>query len=225
MPAYNEEANIEKVVKQWYPVIEELGGQMVVIDDGSKDRTYRILRDLETKYPHLIGLTKKNEGHGATVLYGYKYAIDHQADYVFQTDSDGQTLPAEFEKFWEQRKQYDMLIGKRIGRKDGIFRVFVTKTLSVVIRFCFGVKVPDANTPYRLMKAETLKRYMDLIPESFNLSNVLISVVFVKKKCKVAWLPITFLARQGGKNSLNPKKIFAIGLKALRDFRKMNKIL
>lgn len=225
MPAYNEEANIERVVGQWYPLVEEKGGQMVVVDDGSKDDTYKILCRMEKEYPHLIALTKKNEGHGATVLFGYRYALDHQADYIFQTDSDGQTRPEEFENFWEQRRFYDCVIGRRVHRGDGFSRLVVTKTLALVLRLTFGIGVKDANTPFRLMKAETLKRYIDLIPENFNLSNVLITVVLVKKKCKVAWIPITFLPRQGGKNSLNLKKIARIGLHAVRDFKKISRQL
>lgn len=50
----------------------------------------------QDRYPQLIGITKPNSGHGATVLYAYKYAIQNGADYVFQTDSDGQTLTEEF---------------------------------------------------------------------------------------------------------------------------------
>ena len=53
IPAYNEEANIEKVIEQWYPIAETHNGQMVIIDDGSKDRTYEILRQKEKTHPLL----------------------------------------------------------------------------------------------------------------------------------------------------------------------------
>ncbi len=98
IPAYNEEANVENVVKDWYPVIEKMSdkSRLVIIDDGSRDNTYKILTRLAEKRPKLIALTKPNAGHGATVLYGYNYAIEKGADYIFQTDSDGQTLPSEF---------------------------------------------------------------------------------------------------------------------------------
>ena len=84
------------------------------------------------------------------MLYGYKYALKNGADYIFQTDSDGQTLPEEFEPFWKRRQKYDMVIGWRKDRQDGISRVFVTKTLKLVIRICFGVNLTDANTPYQM---------------------------------------------------------------------------
>ena len=159
------------------------------------------------------------------VLYGYHYALDHGADFVFQTDSDGQTLPSEFEQFWQQREAYDMIIGWRNNRQDGESRIFVTRILRLVIRICFGVSIKDANTPFRLMKADTLRRYIDLIPNDFNLSNVVLSVIYAKKGCRVKYLPITFRPRQGGINSINMKKIFKIGRQALKDFRQINRVL
>lgn len=229
IPAYNEEANIKKVVEDWYSVVEKYNedgnSRLVVIDDGSKDATYKILSSLAKTMPLLVPVTKKNSGHGATILHGYKYAIEQGADYIFQTDSDGQTLPSEFHDFYKQREKYDMIIGWRNKREDGSSRVFVTKVLKAVIKLCFKVDVQDANTPFRLMKTETLKQYIDLIPNDFNLSNVIISVIFAKKNCKVKYIPITFRPRQGGVNSINIKRIVKIGIQALSDFKTINKTI
>ena len=229
IPAYNEEENIKQVIADWYPIVETHDGngesRLVIIDDGSKDSTYAIMQEYAKDLPLFHPITKPNGGHGATVLYGYNYALENGADYVFQTDCDGQTLPSEFPPFWALRDDHDMVIGWRNGRQDGASRVFVTKTLKWVIKFCFGVTVTDANTPFRLMKAETLRKYIGLIPKDFNLSNVILSVIYAKKGCKVKYLPITFRPRQGGVNSINLKKIFKIGQKALKDFREINKAL
>ena len=229
IPAYNEEANIRQVINDWYPIVEKYSGngqsRLVIIDDGSKDSTYKIIQECSETRPLLVPLTKKNGGHGPAVLTGYRYALEQGADYIFQTDSDGQTLPEEFPPFWKQRKHYDMVIGLRRGRQDGASRVFVTKTLKLVIRICFGVRISDANTPYRLMKAGTLGKYIHLIPENFFLPNVMIPVIYAKKNCSVKYIPITFRPRQGGVNSINLKKICKIGWQAFKDFRKLNKTL
>lgn len=224
IPAYNEEANVGDVIKDWYPIVEKIGNgsKLVIIDDGSKDSTYQIMKNYTQELKNFDPITKPNGGHGATILYGYHYAIDAGADYVFQTDSDGQTLPEEFWPFWEQRKSYDMIIGHRKGRQDGFSRIFVTKTLKLVLSICFHVKVTDANTPFRLMKADVLKNQIKLIPKNYNLSNVIISVIYAKKKLSVKYLPVTFRPRQGGVNSINMKKIIKIGQQAFKDFRKIN---
>ena len=227
IPAYNEQDNIEDVVKDWYPVVEKVGAdsRLVIIDDGSKDATYEKLQELAKSRPQLEPIHKENGGHGATVLFGYRYAIKKGADYIFQTDSDGQTLPSEFDAFWKLRKEYDMVIGHRKGRQDGFSRVVVTKVLKAVCLLCFHVNVQDANTPFRLMKAESLKKEIGYIPKDYNLSNVVVSVLFIKKGYKVKYLPITFRPRQGGVNSINLKKIAKIGQKAVKDFIRINKII
>jgi len=231
MPAYNEEANIEDVVAQWSNVLTEINkrrevkSKLLIANDGSKDKTFEIMQRLTAQYPDFEPLDKPNSGHGATILYLYRKAIEGGADYIFQTDSDGQTAPEEFWKFWENRDKYNFIIGSRDTRQDGIGRVFVTNILRLVVWLTFGEWVKDANTPFRLMKTESLIPILKLIPEDFFLSNVVISVVYVKKKEPCQWFPITFKPRQGGVNSINMKRIFQIGRKALGDFRRINKQL
>lgn len=229
IPAYNEGDNICAVVDEWYPIVEQHAGdgksRLVVIDDGSKDNTAEILRDCAAKRSLMRVVTKKNGGHGAAVLYGYHLALDEGANYIFQTDSDGQTRPDEFEQFWQLRHVNDMVIGWRKSRQDGFSRIVVTKVLKLFIKLIFGVVVTDSNTPYRLIKAETLRKYIELIPAEYFLANVLLSVIFCKKQCAVTYLPITFRPRQGGVNSINMRRIISIGWRAWRDFMKMDKML
>lgn len=221
IPAYNEQANIEQVATEWHQIVAATGSEsrLVIIDDGSKDNTYALLCQLQERLPQLIALTKENGGHGATLLFGYEYALAQGADYIFQTDSDGQTLPTEFPPFWAQREQYALIIGNRNARQDGASRVLVTKVLKLVLFLVFGHWIPDANTPFRLMQRERLAHYMQKIPEKFNLSNVMLTVLMIDGGEPVRFEPITFRARQGGVNSINFKKIVAIGLRAFRDFR------
>lgn len=227
IPAYNEAVNIKKVVEDWYPIVEKYNGngesRLVIIDDGSKDNTCEIVKRLTEKHPLLQLITKPNAGHGATVLYGYRYALENEADYIFQTDSDGQTRPEEFHQFWENRKKYSALIGYRNHRQDGFSRILVTKTLKFVLRLIFGLNVTDANTPYRLMSREVLEEYLPDIPKDFNLSNVMLTVLLLYNGEKVEFIPITFRPRQGGINSINLPKITKIGIKAVKDFRVIKK--
>lgn len=226
-PAYNEEENIEEFVNDWYPVVENINKEcrLLIVDDGSKDNTYQKLEKLQETRPQLIAETKANSGHGPTCLWAYRYALKEGADYVFQTDSDGQTLPIEFQQFWNCREANDLVIGHRKGRQDGASRVFVTKTLRTVVWACLGVRVKDANTPFRLMKAEFLKEAMTVMPEDFFLANVIISAVAVKRNKKIQWFTVTFRPRQGGVNSINFKRIVGIGKEAVGSFRSIRKQL
>lgn len=220
IPAYNEAETIETVAREWHDVVKSCGpsSRLVIIDDGSRDDTYARLQKLAAELPQLTPLTKANSGHGATLLYGYRYALEQGADYIFQTDSDGQTLPEEFPPFWEKRHDYAMVIGQRSARQDGFSRVVVTKVLKFVLWLVFGLDVKDANTPYRLIQRAALEKYIDRIPKDFNLSNVMLTVLLTYYREPILYLPITFRPRQGGVNSINLPRIFKIGRQALWDF-------
>lgn len=227
IPAYNEKDNIENTVNDWYPIVEKYNGngesRLVVINDGSKDNTYEILCNLAKTRPLLLPQTKENGGHGSTVLYGYRFAIEHNADYVFQTDADGQTNPAEFEAFWSQRKEYDALIGKRTDRGDGKSRKFVENVVCVLLRLIFGVKVSDANAPFRLMRTDVLSEFLPKLPKDFNIPNIMLTTYFVYYRKRVKFIEISFKPRQGGVNSLNIKKIIKIGWNAIGDFYRLRR--
>lgn len=227
IPAYNEVSNIENVVQDWHPIVESINpeSKLVIIDDGSKDDTYEKLCELEKIFPQLESVTKPNSGHGATVLFGYHYALNQKADYIFQTDSDGQTLASEFDSFWEDRKKYAAIIGHRSQREDGFSRVVVTKTLKFVLWCIFGLSIVDANTPYRLVNRTAMEKYIQKIPQNFNLANVILTVLLIHGNEKVDFRPITFRPRQGGKNSINLLKITKIGWKAIKDFREIRKVI
>lgn len=228
MPAYNESENIKETIAQWYPVVEKINSmddciaELVIANDGSKDNTYEIMESVKKDYPLFEPINKPNGGHGQTVLYLYRHAIAKGADYIFQTDSDGQTNPDEFWQMFENRHNYDFQIGNRQGRQDGASRVFVTKTLRFVVWLMFHEWVIDANTPFRLMRTDKLQAIMNVILQDYFLCNVAISAIAVKWKYAIKFYNITFKPRQGGVNSINMKRIFKIGWKALGDFRKIN---
>lgn len=229
LPAYNEAENISGVIREWYPVIQKHHGngasRIVVVNDGSTDDTLSILQGLRKNYPKLIVLDQQNKGHGATVCRAYRYALDAAADYIFQTDSDGQTSPEDFEAFWEQRECADVVIGNRTHREDGFMRIFVTNVLKLVIFLVFGVVAKDANTPFRLMKHEFLEKRLKEVPDGFYLPNILLTVLSLYHLDRVRFLPITFRKRQGGANSILFRHILRIGFQAIKDFCKIRRKL
>lgn len=226
MPAYNEEENIEDVVKQWYPILDGKAddSRLVIADSGSKDNTHKILMDMKNaNYPKIDVLSDTNQYHGPKVIALYDYAIKNGADYIFQTDSDGQTNPDEFNDFWNERKKYDGIFGNRTVRGDGKDRAFVERTVCALLKMYFGVSVPDANAPFRLMKAETVKKYLYKMPGDYNLPNIMMTTYFAHYKEKMTFKEISFKPRQAGVNSVNIPRIIKIGCKALGDFWKFKK--
>jgi glycosyltransferase involved in cell wall biosynthesis len=225
MPAYNEAENIRSVVREWYPVLELAGdnSRLVVADSGSTDETDKVLEEMCNEYPKLLILKDTLKQHGPKLIALYKYAITNGADYIFQTDSDGQTLPSEFTQMWNKRNKRDALIGHRIKRGDGASRAFVEKVVCFLLRLYYGVRVPDANAPFRLMRAELVSKYIDRFDEDYNLPNIMLTTFFAYYKENIEFCPITFQNRQGGVNSINIAKIIKIGWRALSDFREFKR--
>ena len=228
IPAYNEEATIAVVAREWHAVLVQHGSpdsRLMILDDGSKDQTASILSGLQAELPQLLVIKKANSGHGATIRMGYALALEHGADYVFQTDSDGQTEPGEFSCLWREREHFAALIGHRVHRGDGLPRVLVAFVLKTLILLVFGVSVTDANTPFRLIRHDALKTCLEHIPEGFFLTNALMSVLLARYQLPVRYIPITFHPRQAGKNSIRLSKIFPIGWRALREFWQVRRSL
>lgn len=220
MPAYNEEDNITSVVNDWYAILKNGSNdsKLVIADKGSKDDTHKILLELKEKYPNLEILDNNNQFHGPKVLDLYKYAIKNKADYIFQTDSDGQTNPKEFIQFWNLRNDYDAILGNRCIRGDGKTRKFVENTVCFLLNVIFGVKVPDANAPFRLMKTSLVEKYINRLPDDYNLPNIMFTTYFSYYKENICFKEISFKPRMAGTNSIDIPKIVKIGAKALGDF-------
>lgn len=227
IPCYNEEENIQSVVDDWYPVLQNGSheSRMIVSDGGSTDSTLKILSNLQKTHPQLEVIQKPGTDHGTKVIFLYKYAIEKGAHWIFQTDADGQTLSTEFPTFWELRKSYDIIMGNRKKRGDGHGRKIVENVLRFYLKLFFGVWVPDANAPFRLMKSDIVKKYIYLMPDNFNLPNAILAACFAKYNENVTYREITFQPRQGGKNFMNWKRIFRIGKESINNFSMIRKNL
>ena len=91
----------------------------------------------------------------------------------------------------------------------------------MILRITFGVDIPDSNAPFRLMKTGTVEKYIKKMPEDYNLPNVMLTTYFSYFHEKIKFVDISFKPRQGGKNSINIKRIARIGWQALGDFNEL----
>jgi hypothetical protein len=128
-----------------------------------------------------------------------------------------------FAAFWKARKKYDGVFGYRKVRGDGKDRAFVEKVVCALLRMYFGVKVPDANAPFRLMKAQTVAKYIDKMPEDYNLPNIMMTTYYAYYHEPMTFKVVSFKPRQAGVNSVNIPRIVKIGWNALGDFHNLKK--
>jgi glycosyltransferase involved in cell wall biosynthesis len=225
MPVYNEEANIAAVITEWLQAFarEQINARLLAVNDGSRDDTLSILRKLQTQFPdQLLILDKPNSGHGRSCRVGYEAALQKEAPWILQIDSDGQCDPAFFPLFWAKRNQADCIFGIRVTRDDGIVRKLVSRTASVLTSIMTGQNLKDANVPYRLVKRAALKKALPSVPKDFDIQNIALTLA-LKRDSTLRWnyVPIRFRARQGGTNSINLLKIAQMGLRMLRQINRV----
>lgn len=121
------------------------------------------------------------------------------------------------------RRQYDAILDHRSVRGDGKSRAFVEHIVCLLLRLYFGVKVPDANALFRLIKVSVLSKYLDRFESDYNIPNIMLATFFSYYHEKITFRKITFKPRQGGVNSIDIPKIIKIGIKAISDFREFKK--
>ncbi len=220
MPVYNEQDSILIVLKEWRQKLDELGLNYVlcVLNDGSKDNTLKILEDFSKDFPQLKIVNKTNSGHGQTCIYGYQLALENKADWIFQIDSDGQCDPIYFDELVQHTSNYQCIYGVRSTRDDGMKRMIVSLFVTVFTWFATFQFIRDANTPYRLIHSEVMRKIVYNTPSDFHLANILIAVKS-NKVSKIKWIKIHFRDRIGGSASVKTFSFIKHGLKLFKQLR------
>ena len=151
IPAHNEEKHIGDVVRQ----AKKYVGNIVVVDDGSKDRTAE-----EAKKSGAIVLNHLvNLGKGAALKTGCDYAIKNKADIIVAIDADAQHNPKEIPKFIGAVKMHDVAIGyRKLNMSMPFILRFGNWFINKTIRFLYGVKIKDSQCGYRAFTSEAYKK-------------------------------------------------------------------
>ncbi len=227
MPAYNEEECMADVVKIWSNLLDaEFAGEdtrLIVVNDGSKDSTGKILDGLASQYPKLVVVHQPNGGHGNAVVHAYRKAVEIGAEYVFQTDSDDQFIPEDVKKLWAKRTESDFILGHRQIRHDAIFRLFITRVLRYSMFFVYGTFIMDSNIPFRLIKGSFLKKLLAQLPNPVPFApNIFLAIMAKKSGQELFNIPIVHKERATGEVSIQKMKLLKVcwqSFKELVNFR------
>ncbi|GAB2772647.1 glycosyltransferase family 2 protein [Rhabdobacter roseus] len=222
MPAYNEQDCIEKVVENWTDFLaKKFPGQpttLIVINDGSKDRTGELLDRIKQTNSRLTVVHQKNGGHGNAVVHGYRKALELNSEYVFQTDSDDQFITDDFDKLWSRRQESDFILGYRQVRHDAGVRLFITKFLRNTISSIYGTYILDSNIPFRLIKGTFLQKLMDQLPNPEPFApNIFLSVMAKKAGQKLLDIPITHKDRETGQVSIVKWTLWKVCIRSFKE--------
>lgn len=210
MPVYNEEAAIGNVLTKWHIVLESLGIDFEIraYNDGSKDGTLVAMQDIAGRLGRRVVVEDKiNEGHGPTILRGYREAVADGFDWIFQVDSDDEMGPEKFGELWTKRFECDFLVGTRDGRRQVWSRKIVSSVSRLCVRVFYGKGVWDVNAPYRLMRTAVFKEFFERIPPDTFAPNVILSGLAARQGLRMLEIPVPQHDRATGEVSIKQWKL------------------
>jgi glycosyltransferase involved in cell wall biosynthesis len=199
-PAYNEEENIQKTVQNAVKVLQKVAKkwEIIIIDDGSKDKTPQIADNLAAKNKNIRVIHHNpNRGYGASLrsgLYEAKY------NWIAFTDSDGQFDLSEISNFiaTQKEKNADIVIGYYKKRQVSKSKIITSKMWEYMVFFLFGLKVKDIDCGFKLISKKVPDKIKNLESErgAFISSELLIKAR--KNKFKIVEIPVTHYPRTAG---------------------------
>lgn len=158
-PAYYDELNIGKVTKSAIKVLNELNlkdYEIIIIEDGSPDRTGEVADELAREYPKVRVIHhEKNMGYGATLRDGF---LNAKMDYVFYTDGDNQFDLEELKKFVALIPFSDITVGYRKHKQYSLYRKFTSLCYNYLLKLIFDISYWDIDCAFKLFKADLFKK-------------------------------------------------------------------
>ncbi len=209
IPTYNEKENIEAVLRQVFSL--EISFDILVVDDNSPDGTAEIVKNLQNEFSSLfLEVRKEKDGLGKAYTHGFKWALEHNYQYIFEMDADLSHNPQDLPRLLESLKSdADLAIGSRYSHGVNVVnwpmtRVLLSFIASKYARFVTGLPVHDATAGfvgYRRIVLETL----DLNQIKFKGYGFQIEMKYKawRKKFKLSEVSIIFVNRVAGESKIN----------------------
>jgi glycosyltransferase involved in cell wall biosynthesis len=223
MPVYNEEEAIvgavEEVQREVLDRVPE--AELVVVDDGSRDRTGALLDAAAAGDPRVRVIHKPNGGHGSALLAGLNVAA---GEYIFLIDSDRQIPLDSFESAWSQVMDgRDAVFGVRRRRFDPAFRLHLSRLIRESVNVLFRIKLQDANVPFKLFRRAIWTEARECVPDGTLAPSLFLAIVAKSRGYNILEIDVTHKERDTGEVSLRHFKLLrfcARGLAQLLGLRR-----
>lgn len=211
IPTYNERENIENIIRTVFNL--EKVFHILVIEDGSPDGTAAIVKGLQTEFPERLFMIERTGklGLGTAYIAGFKWALQHHYDYIFEMDADFSHNPNDLPRLYKAcaEEGSDVAIGSRYVSGVNVVnwpmgRVLMSYFASKYVRIITGMPVQDTTAGFKCYRRQVL--------ETINLDGIRfkgyafqIEMKFTAYKCgfKIIEVPVIFINRELGTSKMN----------------------
>lgn len=212
IPTYNEKENIEKIIRKVFSLTHVF--HILIIDDGSPDGTGDIVRHLQGEFAGKLYLEERagKQGLGTAYIYGFKWGLQHDYDFIFEMDADFSHNPEDLIRLREACLEgADVAIGSRYIKGVNVVnwpmsRVLMSYFASVYVRFITGIPIQDATAGfkcYRRIVLETIElNKIKFVGYAFQIE---MKFTALKHGFKVVEVPIIFTDRTEGTSKMSTK--------------------
>jgi glycosyltransferase involved in cell wall biosynthesis len=157
-PCYNEEANVVRTTEAALKACRRMADdfEIIIVNDGSKDRTAELADELAAKYPEVRAVhNNPNLGYGGALQRGYREA---SKTWVFYTDGDGQFDFEEIDKLLPLLEEYDAVSAYRLNRKDPLVRKINAFCWTTLVNLVFGMRIRDIDCAFKIFPTELFRQ-------------------------------------------------------------------
>lgn len=210
IPTYNEKENVEKIIRKVFSLPRAF--DVLIIDDGSPDGTADIVKSLIPEFPGRLHLEQRKGklGLGTAYIHGFKWALDHGYEYIFEMDADFSHNPEDLIRLHDAcLKGADVAVGSRYvkgGKVENwpLGRVLMSYYASVYVRMVLWLGIHDTTAGFKCYKRKVLET-IDLDNIRFVGYAFQIEMKYTAKKLgfKVVEVPITFVDRKEGYSKMS----------------------
>lgn len=211
IPTYNERENIENIIRAVFGLDKVF--HILIIEDGSPDGTAAIIKKLQEEYPDRLFMVERKGklGLGTAYIAGFKWALAHNYQYIFEMDADFSHNPQDLPRLYKACAEdgSDVAIGSRYVSGVNVVnwpmgRVLMSYFASKYVRFITGIPIHDTTAGFKCYRRRVLET-IDLDNIQFKGYAFQIGMKFTAYKCgfKITEVPVIFINRELGTSKMN----------------------
>lgn len=207
IPAYNEEKSLEIYLQEVIKFCEIEEYKLIIVNDGSKDKTKKIIESFLKHDCLKLVSHKVNRGYGGAIKSGIKAA---NTDYVITIDADGQHVLDDVKSIFIEavEKDADMIIGSRKGSKSAsVIRSIGKSLIRSIAKVLMPINIYDINSGMKLYNTDLAKKYISVCPDNMAYSDI-IALTFINQRHLVLEKQININKRIAGVSTIGVSTAF-----------------